>query len=125
MLVDLTNSGYGLNTDKAWQYSYVRLASDEEKQQLFDALATKGKRWNAEEKRIEDIPKLHEFCEYDPVLVRDKDYQKWRLLAFERYEAGKKYPYICKNNTGWMQCIPYNKDTGKLLDTSNPYTLNR
>ena len=125
MLVDLTNSGYGLDTDRDWEYSDIRLATDEEKRKLFDALAKEGKRWNAEEKRIEDIPKLHEFCEYDPVLVRDKDYQKWRLLAFERYEEGKKYPYICKNNTGWMQCIPYNKDTGKLLDTSNPYTLNR
>ena len=32
-------------------------ATEEEKQRLFDALAKKGKRWNAEEKRIEDLPR--------------------------------------------------------------------
>ena len=33
-----------------------RLATDSEKQQLFNALAKEGKRWNAEKKCIEDIP---------------------------------------------------------------------
>lgn len=32
-----------------------RYATEEEKQRLFDALAKEGKRWNAEEKRIEDL----------------------------------------------------------------------
>ena len=35
----------------------MRPATEEEKQRLFDALAKKGKRWNAEEKRIEDLPR--------------------------------------------------------------------
>ena len=34
-----------------------RPATEEEKQRLFDALAKEGKRWNAEEKRIEDLPR--------------------------------------------------------------------
>jgi len=34
-----------------------RLATPEEAQRLFDALKKEGKRWNAEKKRIEDIPK--------------------------------------------------------------------
>ena len=34
-----------------------RYATEEEKQRLFDALAKEGKRWNAEEKRIEDLPR--------------------------------------------------------------------
>ena len=34
-----------------------RPATEEEKQRLFDALAKKGKRWNVEEKRIEDLPR--------------------------------------------------------------------
>lgn len=125
MLVDLRDSGYELDTDRAWKYSYLRLATDEERQQLFDALATKGKRWNADEKRIEDIPNSYEFREYDPVLVRDRDSQEWRLAAFERYDEGGLLPYVCKDNLGWEQCIPYNRDTAKLLNTSNPYTLNR
>ena len=32
-------------------------ATEEEKQRLFDALAKQGKRWNAEKKQIEDLPR--------------------------------------------------------------------
>lgn len=35
----------------------IRPATDEEKQRLFDALAKEGKRWNAEKKCIEDLPR--------------------------------------------------------------------
>lgn len=35
----------------------IRPATEEEKQRLFDALAKEGKRWNAEEKRIENLPR--------------------------------------------------------------------
>lgn len=34
-----------------------RFAKEEEKQQLFDALAKEGKRWNPDAKQIEDLPK--------------------------------------------------------------------
>lgn len=49
----------------------LRLATDSEKQQLFDALAKKGKRWNSEKKQIVDlkpafeIGKLYVFNEED------------------------------------------------------------
>lgn len=41
-----------------------RAATEEEKQQLFDALAKEGKRWNAEKKCIEDddTPKIGDKC---------------------------------------------------------------
>ena len=35
----------------------LRPATDAEKQRLFDALAKQGKRWNAEKKRVEDLPR--------------------------------------------------------------------
>ena len=47
---DGDNSGFGYFDD-------VRPATEEEKQRLFDALAKKGKRWNAETKQIEDLPR--------------------------------------------------------------------
>lgn len=125
MLVDLSNSGYKLDMDRDWGYTHIRPATDEEKQKLFDALAKEGKRWNEEKKCIEDIPAPHEFREYDPVLVRDNDRQKWNLYAFERYQEGAYCPYVCKENLAWRQCLPYNRDTEILLNTSNPYTLNR
>ena len=43
-----------------WGFGYakeIRPATEEEKRRLFDALAKEGKRWNAEEKRIEDLPR--------------------------------------------------------------------
>ena len=42
-----------------------RLATDSEKQQLFDALAKEGKRWNSVTKQIEDLPKK---CEFKPMI---------------------------------------------------------
>lgn len=36
----------------------LRLATEEEKQKLFDALKSKGKKWNPETKQIEDILKV-------------------------------------------------------------------
>ena len=44
--------------EKGWGYTcYYRPATEAEKQRLFDALAKHGKRWNAEKKCIEDLPR--------------------------------------------------------------------
>ena len=43
--------------ETGWVNDNMRPATDDEKQRLFDALAKEGKRWNAEEKRIEDLPR--------------------------------------------------------------------
>ena len=44
--------------EKGWGYtSEYRLATEAEKRCLFDALAKHGKRWNAEKKCIEDLPR--------------------------------------------------------------------
>lgn len=42
---------------KGWLNYNMRPATDSEKQHLFDALTKAGKRWNAKEKRIEDLPR--------------------------------------------------------------------
>ena len=47
-----TTYGGALNGNDPTGYRY---ATEEEKQRLFDALAKEGKRWNAEEKRIENV----------------------------------------------------------------------
>lgn len=41
--------------DSTLDMNIVRPATDEERQKLFDAMAKKGKRWNAEKKVVEDI----------------------------------------------------------------------
>lgn len=50
---NITYSG-ALNGDNTTGYRY---ATEEEKQLLFYALAKKGKRWNADKKCIEDLPR--------------------------------------------------------------------
>ncbi len=39
------------------EYYEIRPATEAEKQRLLDALAKEGKRWNAEKKQIEDLPR--------------------------------------------------------------------
>lgn len=43
--------------ESGWRNDNMRPANEEEKQRLFDALAKEGKRWNAETKQIEDLPR--------------------------------------------------------------------
>ena len=45
------STGYGLTKD------YIRPATEAEKQRLFNALSKEGKRWNADKKCIEDLPR--------------------------------------------------------------------
>ena len=53
-----------------WINRNMRPATDDEKQRLFDALAKEGKRWNAETKQIEDLPRwrAYEKGEYYGIL---------------------------------------------------------
>ena len=59
------------NKDSFWSDDGdFRLATESEKKELIDALAEVGKRWNAEKKCIEDIPK-RKFKAGDKVKIKD------------------------------------------------------
>lgn len=66
------SNGLGLDFDR---YRYwpddvdFRLATESEKKELIDALAEVGKRWNAEKKCVEDIPK-RKFKKGDKVVLK-------------------------------------------------------
>ena len=50
-------------SERGWGYtSDYRPAAEAEKQLLFNALAEQGKRWNAEKKCIEDLPRWRAVC---------------------------------------------------------------
>lgn len=51
--VAIVDGDYGCTSGSV--NGFPRHATEEEKQKLFDAMAKDGKRWNAEEKRVEDI----------------------------------------------------------------------
>lgn len=96
----------------------LRLATEEEKQQLFDALAKEGKAWDAEKKQIVDLPKKCEFKPFDKVICRDSDADIWKANFFSHYDAKAYFPFFC-NNCGYKYCLPYNEKTAKLIGTTN------
>ena len=89
-----------------------RFAKEEEKQQLFDALAKEGKAWDAEKKQIVDLKTKVEFKPFDKVLVRNTDTEEWFPGFFEKFDSTWNYPYHIMNRRSmtdfaFKQCIPY------------------
>ena len=103
----------------------IRPATYEETRRLFDAMEKDGKRWNAEKKVVEDIPKPYEFRKGDPVLVRNYDDGCWMLAAFSKKLEDVNHPYEILNDFGnsytYRKCIPYNEKTMHLLGTNDDY----
>ena len=83
---------------------HLRLATEEEKQQLFDALEKEGKAWDAEKKLIVDLKPKCEFKPFDKVLVRDSQSDKWRVNLFGYIDKDEYYHCAFAN---WVYCIPY------------------
>jgi hypothetical protein len=80
-------------------------STEEEKQQLFEALAKKGKAWDAEKKQIVDIKKELQFKPFEKVLVRDSYNDMWRVSFFSHIkEDDGRYVTTCCT---WKFCIPY------------------
>lgn len=103
----------------------LRLATDSEKQQLFDALEKKGKAWDAEKKQIMDLKPKVELKPFDKVLCRNSKDDTWEADFFARLtrkeidytQSGK---YLCVGDL-WMYCIPYNEETAHLLGTTDDW----
>lgn len=99
----------------------LRLATDSEKQQLFDALAKEGKRWNPDTKQIEDLPKKCELKPFDKVLVKIAGHT-WTADFFSHYdENDEELPYICIGYGRVTHCIHYNEETKHLLGTTDEW----
>lgn len=96
----------------------LRLATEEEKKQLFSALEKKGDAWDSEHKMIVDLPKNCEFKPFDKVICRDNDADIWKASFFSHYNERAYYPFFC-NNCGYKYCLPYNDETAKLIGTTN------
>lgn len=96
----------------------LRLATDSEKQQLFDALSKKGKRWDAEKKEVVNLKPKVELKPFDKVLVRDSESDKWRANLFDYIDKDEYYHCVYAN---WAYCIPYNEETAHLLGTTDEW----
>lgn len=92
----------------------LRLATEEEKLQLFDALAKKGKQWDAKKKKIVDLKQKVELKPFDKVLVRDDKEDQWSANIFN-YQV--RDMFYCLGEGYWRYCIPY-KGNEHLLGTT-------
>ena len=83
----------------------LHLSTEEEKQQLFSALAKEGKAWDAEKKQVVDLkPNVDELKPFDKVLVRDSKSDYWRANLFSHKNINEPYYCVCAS---WNYCIPY------------------
>lgn len=98
----------------------IRLATEEEKLILFDALAKKGKAWDAENKMVVDLKPKCEFKPFDKVLGRNEKDDVWEAELFSHYKEESQYPFRC---IGFSRkyCIPYNEETAHLLGTTDEW----
>lgn len=96
----------------------LRLATEEEEQQLFDALAKENKAWDAEKKEIVDLKPKWTPKTFDRVITRDFDDGVWSANIFSHMNSQGEYVSIgCVE--GYAYCLPYNEETAKLIGTTN------
>jgi hypothetical protein len=98
-----------------------RYATEEEKQQLFEALAKKGKAWDAEKKAIVDLKPKWTPKPFDKVITKiDYDNAVWTANIFSHMNCHGEYVTIgCVG--GYSYCLPYNKETAKLIGTTDEW----
>lgn len=118
--------GYDFSKDSIFEkgsYVFNRLATEEEKQLLFDVIKKNGYEWNAETKTLEKLKKEKfdpkTLQPFDKVLVRDCDKGNWAHTTFGYIDKKSHYLFVCDRGLYWNQCIPYNEETKHLLGTSD------
>ena len=96
-------------------------AREDEKKELFDALAKKGKVWDARKKQIIDLkPKWITPKPFDKVITRVHGKAIWTANIFSHVDQHGKYVTIgCIS--GYTYCLPYNEETAHLLGTTNDW----
>lgn len=96
----------------------LREATEEEKQQLFDALEKEGKAWDAEKKEVVDLKPKWTPKPFDRVITRGGNNAIWTANIFSHIDRYGQYVTIgCIG--GYPYCIPYNEKTAKLIGTTN------
>lgn len=85
---------------------------------LFEALAKKGKAWDAEKKQVVDVKPKWTPKPFDRVITRNDDDDIWTANIFSHMDSHGEYVTIgCVG--GYTYCIPYNDETEKLIGTTN------
>ncbi len=92
-------------------------STDEEKQQLFAALAKENKAWDSEKKAIVDLKPKWTPKPFDRVITKVDDDAFWVANIFSHMDSHGEYVTIgCVG--GYTYCLPYNEETAKLIGTT-------
>lgn len=97
-------------------FSTARPSTEEEKQQLFEALAKKNKAWDAENKEVANLKPEVELKPFNKVLVRNYNTEKWGVSFFGYKEESD---CVCTDYCSWNQCIPYEGNESLLGTTKD------
>lgn len=103
-------SGFGFIGNETLRY-----ATEEEKRQLFDALAKKGKTWDAVKKQIVDLKPKWAPKPFDRVITRTPE-TPWTANFFSHIDSDGIKNCI---DDRYIMCLPYNDETAKLIGTTN------
>ena len=111
------NGKYGIG---GYEITEIRLATEEEKQQLFDALEKEGKAWDSDKKAIVDLKSKWTPKTFDKVITRVHNKSIWTANIFSHIDQHGKYVTIgCIS--GYTYCLPYNDETAHLIGTTDEW----
>ena len=115
--IDLFNECVMIRNDpfKKSEINAIRIATDSEKQQLFDALAKEGKAWDAVKKQIVDLKPKWTPKPFDRVITRTPE-TPWTANFFSHIDSDGIKNCI---DDRYIMCLPYNDETAKLIGTTN------
>ncbi len=100
----------------------TKLATTEQRKQLFDALEKAGKHFDKENMRLIDVEEWS--CEKGlPIIVRNETIN-WRVDIFHSYDVvDAKYPFLCatcdEEGHPYKYAIPYDKTNADLIGTTD------
>lgn len=96
----------------------ARLSTEEEKLHFFDALAKKGRTWDAVKKQIVDLKQKWIPKPFNRVITRNAADDIWTANIFSHMDSHGEYVTIACVG-GYTHCLPYNEETAKLIGTTN------
>ena len=92
-------------------------AREDEKKELFDALAKRGKAWDAEKKQIVDLKPKWTPKPFDRVITRTPE-TPWTANFFSHIDSDGIKNCI---DDRYIMCLPYNEETAHLLGTTDDW----
>jgi hypothetical protein len=123
--VSLTEMFGLLFADEVESSEEYRFATEEEKQQLFDALVKKGKAWDAEKKQIVDLKPKCELKPFDRCIwkIRNCEGSIWRASFVSYVDEYGATPMDVSIDEDLVNLIilPYNDQTKLLVGTTDEW----